>query len=492
MSRSQNRGRFFFWWYLNMVDMFYGRIGRRLILSFVILVVVVVGGCGWFFFNLIYRQLDRQLDNHLMAVAQLVAEKFDGDVVLRLKPEYEIYRRLRLQLINLCDLVNAERIYVFNKEGRCLIDTGSGAVVGKPYPRLAFDRKEVASVWRGMPSSSLRFQDANGVDFQTGYAPIKSGSEVIAAVGVEIGVGFVEALRTFGHGAFLLAGGAAAITLLAGLALSKSVTGPIAKLVEAAQAIGKGELTKPVRPPSRDELGYLGQTLDDMRRGLLARDERLRQMLAGVAHEIRNPLGGIELHAGLIAMDLDQDDARRVHIEKVIGEVHTLDRVISDFIAFARPPSSRAESVEIAQLVSDTAFLLAPEMDEAQVTFVQDVDEGLALYADLGQVKRALINLMKNAIQAMPEGGELKVAALDGDAMVSIMVSDTGVGILPDDLNRLFEPFYSTREKGSGLGLAIVQQTMIENGGQVAVESELGVGTTFRLVLPRAKKEDSA
>jgi signal transduction histidine kinase len=292
--------------------LFYGRIGRRLILSFVILVVVVIGGCGWFFYKLIYGQLDQQLDDHLVAVAQLVAEKFDGDVVLRLKPEYEIYRRLRLQLIDVCELVNAERIYVFDKDGRCLIDTGSGAVVGKPYPRLIFDQKEVGLVWRGLPSSSVRFQDAAGVDFQTGYAPIKSGSEaVVAAVGVEIGVGFVKALRMFARGAFLLAGGAAVVTLLAGLMLGKSVTEPIAKLVEAAQAIGRGELTKPVRPPSRDELGYLGQTLDEMRCGLLARDERLRQMLAGVAHEIRNPLGGIELHAGLIAMDLAPDDARR-------------------------------------------------------------------------------------------------------------------------------------------------------------------------------------
>ncbi|MCZ6635054.1 MAG: ATP-binding protein, partial [bacterium] len=283
---------------------------------------------------------------------------------------------------------------------------------------------------------------------------------------------------------FIFGGAGAVLTLIVSLVLARGVTRPVYRLVEAAREIGRGNLMKPMDVVSGDEIGYLGETMEDMRRKILARDEQLRQMLGSVAHEIRNPLGGIEIYAGLIADDLPKEDPRKAHIQKVIGEVRTLDRVISEFLEFARPAPVQPEWVELGLLVEEAFFLVAPELEAGNIAYQTTISKGSRVFVDRGQIKQALVNVMKNAIQAMPEGGNLTVrAGLEADG-VCLEVIDTGVGIAPSDLNRLFEPFFSTREKGSGLGLAIVQQIVRENGGRVVLESVPGSGTTCRLILP--------
>ena len=139
---------------------------------------------------------------------------------------------------------------------------------------------------------------------------------------------------------------------------------------------------------------------------------------------------------------------------------------------------------EVANLVQEAAFLLAPETAANKVTYEEDLPAGIAVFTDRGQVKRALVNLMKNAVQAMPDGGTLRVSAGRREGQVVLSVMDTGTGISGQHMERLFEPFFTTREQGSGLGLAMVKQIAEQNGGQVRVESQEGRGTTFWLGLP--------
>ena len=132
-------------------------------------------------------------------------------------------------------------------------------------------------------------------------------------------------------------------------------------------------------------------------------------MLGGVAHEIRNPLGSIELYAGLITGDLPASDERKQHIEKVIEEVRRLNGVISEFLEFARPAPAQPQPTELAPLVANAAFLLAPEMQAAGISYEERVAPDLVCYIDAEQMERALVNLMKNAVQAMRDGGHLTV-----------------------------------------------------------------------------------
>ena len=474
------------------------RIGRKLVISFVALAMLVVGGSGWVLYERALDSLESQMSRHLMAEARLLANAIgDTQVLIAMRPGHEgftFYRNFKARIQKAKELAGARRIFVFDRDCKSLLDTEPGTSIGRVYPELKYrDRMEIERVWQGVDAATIRFKDENGIDYMTGYAPIFISDEVVAAVGLDIGTGFTSAIRGFKRSVYFLAGISALLTLIVGLGMARTITRPIKRLVTAAREIGRGNLQKSVESSADDEIGYLGETMEEMRQRLLARDAQLRQMLAGVAHEIRNPLGGIEIYAGLIADDLPDEDERKKHIQKVIEEVRTLNMIISEFLEFARPLAAEPVNLPVSQLVEDAAFLLSPEMERAGIAYVQNVDPELTAYVDPEQMKRAIFNLMKNAVQAMDDGGRITIkAAAAGSAVVRIDVVDNGRGIDAAVRGRLFEPFFTTREKGSGLGLAIVQQAVETNRGRLHLSSVPGEGTTVSLHLPSKRIGASA
>ncbi|HJP30420.1 MAG TPA: ATP-binding protein [Candidatus Latescibacteria bacterium] len=471
-----------------------GGLGRRLVFSFVTLALLGLGGSGWVLYRQALASLEEQLAAHLMAETELVATALERGYVTRLQPGMDhtkLKKILRQQLLETRSALRARRIYVFDRNGRSLIDTEEGTRIGREVHLLSFHRRQVEAVWRGEPGHTERFtDDESGDHYMTGYAPIYNDTRgaIIAGVGVDMGAGYMDAIVGFKRSIYLLAGIGTLLTLFVGIGVARHITRPVKRLVTAAREIGRGNLEREIRVEATDEIGYLGETMEEMRSKLLARDAELRQMLAGVAHEIRNPLSGIEIYAGLIADELADGDPRKAHIQKVSAEVRTLNLVISEFLDFARPSSPQPVDVPLSRVVEDAVFVLSPEMEAAGVVFHGEVPPDVRVYADSEQVKRAVVNLMKNGVQAMGEqGGTLTVRARHqggaGDR-VAIEVEDTGPGVPEEMRRRLFEPFFTTREKGSGLGLAIVQKTAERNAGQVEVDSVPGQGTTFRLVLP--------
>ena len=470
------------------------RIGHKLILSFVLLVMVVVGMSGWVLFELTRRSLEWQMRIHLVSVAKLVSTSLSGDVLRYLRPGREhsnLYRTLMGKLQRAEQGVGARHVFVFDRQHRSLLDTDGLMPIGREYPKLLFDRRELERVWSGHTAYSVLFFDDDDVPYMTGYAPIFAGGEVVAAVGVEIGAAFMDTIRVFGRSVLVFAGLGALLTVIVAWLLARTLTRPIQKLVRAAREIGLGHLNQEVATSSDDEIGYLGETMEEMRRKLMARDAHLRQMLGGVAHEIRNPLGGIEIYAGLIADDLPDGDERKQHIQKVIQEVRKLNHVIAEFLDFARPSPPYPQVTALALLVGDAAFLLAPEMQKAGIEYRQQVAPGLKAYIDAGQIKRALVNLMKNAVQAMRGGGVLVVQASEGEEEMVIEIVDDGPGMSAEVLERLFEPFFTTKEQGSGLGMAVVSIAMEENRGRIEIDSPESGGTVCRLHLPRVSEAEA-
>jgi len=222
------------------------------------------------------------------------------------------------------------------------------------------------------------------------------------------------------------------------------------------------------------------------------RTERLAaigQLGASIAHELRNPLGVISNSAYYLKARISHDDAKaRRHLEIIDNEIATSNRIITDLMSFARVRDLETHPENPADLV-ESAIARAPIPPSISV-HVRSLANGTRVRADADRLRQVLINLLTNAVQAMPDGGDLTVTTRGDNGHVVFEVADTGVGIPQDQLDQVFEPLYTTKAKGIGMGLAIVRMLIESHKGTIAVDSTLGKGTRFTVRIPRAAQPD--
>jgi signal transduction histidine kinase len=220
----------------------------------------------------------------------------------------------------------------------------------------------------------------------------------------------------------------------------------------------------------------------------------LGEMAAGLAHEIRNPLGSIKASAQYLSETAEQREDRGEFLDIIVDEVDRLNRVVSSFLDYARPAHTDPEPIYVNSAVQLTLQFLRPECDSAEVELHVAMDPDLPkVRIDIEHLRQVLINLVQNAVQAMTSGGDIYVETRTQDRFrigggarrwVQISVRDTGPGIAPGLLANLFVPFVTTKQQGTGLGLAISHRIVSETGGRIDVRSRQGVGTTFVVLLP--------
>jgi two-component system, NtrC family, sensor histidine kinase PilS len=211
----------------------------------------------------------------------------------------------------------------------------------------------------------------------------------------------------------------------------------------------------------------------------------LGRMAANIAHEIRNPLaalsGAVEVMAAGAA-----DDTRERLAQIVLKETGRLNSVIREFLEYARPAPLNRTRINVAEAVDEVLVLVEHQVDPGLLKIVREFPPALTWTVDRQQFRQAVWNLCLNAVQAMPDGGEVKVTMAATAGRLLLRVNDTGEGIAAADLGNVFEPFFSTKSGGSGLGLALVHRVVQDHGGEIDVQSQPGVGSTFTLTLPVA------
>jgi len=209
------------------------------------------------------------------------------------------------------------------------------------------------------------------------------------------------------------------------------------------------------------------------------------QLASTIAHELRNPLSSIRASAQHLRGEYAHIPELCEFLDIIIAEVDVMNAKTTEFLRFARPMEPVFQEVNVAELIRSTVQLMQSYIEEQRVRVEVDVPVSIPIKADPVQLKEALRNLIINAVQATSEGGTVTLhASLAAADTVHIVVKDTGVGIPPEDLERIFTPFYTTKARGTGLGLAIVQKVVDSHGGSISVKSEVGVGTEMCIALP--------
>jgi signal transduction histidine kinase len=363
------------------------------------------------------------------------------------------------------------------------------------------------------------------------------GDEAFGSIGIGVSTLLMRqevnaALRP----ALLTAAAALAVAVVVAALLAQLLLRPIHVIRSGLTRLGKGELGVTLDLPPGDEFGELGRFFNAASQQLSAdraaqagqkseqteaysrRLVALWRLTAGLAHEVKNPLNAMIIHLELLrtkirsgvleaapqpvavsatGLGLSVPDRPATspalegaleHIRVIEGEIRRLDEVVQGFLKFARPEDLRLQPVSMVALFEEILPLVEPEARSNRVKVVVDAPASVpAVLGDAAMLRQAVLNLAINACQAMPGGGTLRLAAAPGPRRtVEVRVEDTGVGIPPENLGKIFDLYYTTKEHGTGIGLSMVYRIVQVHDGEVEVQSTPGHGTTFRMLLPQA------
>ncbi|MGQ9609897.1 MAG: ATP-binding protein [bacterium] len=266
------------------------------------------------------------------------------------------------------------------------------------------------------------------------------------------------------------------------------------RMMEAVSAVQAGDLATRIKDSSMDEIGRLGRSFNRMIEHISSehanRMKALGNLAAGVAHEVRNPLNSISItiqYLKDILSDNQNNGEAQECLDVIARQVKELDRIVEEFLQLARPAEMNLNIVDLNSFISELMLDYISILEVKNIELIKKIDNScLFVKIDKDKFKQAISNIVLNAIQAMPNGGILSISVsedkLENKAVIDI--SDTGIGISQENIERLFEPYFTTKPEGTGLGLSIAYKIIEAHNGKITAISEEGKGSTFSIVLP--------
>ena len=306
------------------------------------------------------------------------------------------------------------------------------------------------------------------------------------------------------------------LSFVLGFLFLRFINVPIKKLTETMKKAEEGDLTVRANVKSRDEMGSLAENLNIMieklnvarkeaeqyHKELIQRADRMAsigELASGIAHEIRNPLAGIQGAIQILADAFPAGDGQREITDEIQKQIYKLEQLVKDLLNYAKPVPTNYLPTDINQLVEKVlSFFVTQRGRKADILIERKFSSSLPMtMIDPNSMEQAFLNIILNAQKAMPKGGTLRISTLllshqedareDGHRRVQIVFEDTGIGIPEENLPKIFDPFFSTRPDGTGLGLSITKNIVEQQGGEIGVESRVHVGTKFFITLPAMK-----
>jgi nitrogen fixation/metabolism regulation signal transduction histidine kinase len=387
-------------------------------------------------------------------------------------------------------------INIINTEGE-IIDSSDPEKIGK--------KRELKKLEKGLKAAPGK--KGAGLTSLKQYnlvVPVIVGDEQLGFVEIDL---LLDNIREIQHDNFVRRLVATCVIFGLGMILiiflAKRYTHPIQRLVLKVRKVAAGDLSVTVPVESSDEIGELAESFNEMVEQLRQRkslEERLHeaehlsrvgQLASGIAHEIRNPLNYISLAIDHLKNEMKSaTPEKREELEKIADtikeEVRKANYMVLNFMNYGRPLKLRRSGISCRDLVNRSLIVLQDKLKEQKVTIAIDIPADLPLlYCDQELMRNCLFNFITNGAQSMPEGGEITISASFADGVFRLSFTDRGTGIAPEDMEKIFQPYFTTKEAGIGLGLAITERIIKEHGGEILVESLPGEVTTFTVIMPK-------
>ena len=464
---------------------------RQFIVVFVTFsaVLTAMGGFGTYW--IVSRTLEEEMDDKLQEVAGVAVvvgfETSGLELLLAGEEQSTMWASAHARLRGLENFVAAAWIFRTDDYTAIVSSFPADSVqIGTPLPEFESHADVIERAKVDGSATSLLFPGEDGQQYKYGFVPIQRSPDLMLAVRMR--ADYLEPLASFRRRIVQVSAASVVIAAVLAWFLAANVTGPLDRLSRVALRIQRGWWAEAVREEPGKELGRLSRAMERMRAGILEREEQLRLMLAQVAHEVRNPLGGLELFA-TAAAEADTADEREHLLGRVRGEINSLNLIIDDFLTFARPLDPVLETHDARGPLREAVDLL--DLNGKEIVVDLPVWP-LLVHADPGHLKRVALNLLRNAAQASASKVQL-YSETAGDEVL-VCVRDDGPGVPEELRERIFEPFVTDKQQGAGLGLAIVQKLVEVNGGRLELaprgDGEIQTGAEFRVYWRAADRRD--
>jgi signal transduction histidine kinase len=431
--------------------------------------------------------------------------------------EHPIYviggRRLDKSFLSALDLPADMRALLYLNRGErfspdLLVDpSADNAATSVPHPAAKFAPLiEAVQKYNQEMTAPVHWSSDQADDELFHAIPLRGGGKDRPLLGILL-IGssrrsYVTLKRHIGSYALLVGGSGIVLAILLSSWAAARVTRPVVQLAKAAGEVAGGNWNARVAVSGHDELAQLAESFNHMTAELLNQRERLvqaervaawRELARRLAHELKNPLFPLQLTVENLVRAREQgqpefDEVFRESSRTLLAEIANLKTIIGRFSEFSRMPHPQWQPVDVNEVLRGLAQLVEPQMQapgRPPVTCQLELDKNIeTINADPELLHRAVTNLVLNALDAMPQGGTLTLRTRPEDGNVILEVADTGAGLTLEECERIFTPYYTTKQHGTGLGLAIAQSVVSDHGGRISVQSQPGQGTTFTIELP--------
>lgn len=442
----------------------------------------------WYFINIFIKDaLEKQLIKFITHVGEsAIRDISPGEMqVFPNYPETETYKNLRERLSGYRDNFAIDNILLLNSDKRVILDLSDMFRNGEEFLMMDINDKQFLALKNGQIKKSSLYKNMQNIYSENVYIPIigKNG-DFRGVLVLYASVKYFTSIMNFQRKliSFFLA--MVIILIFVVYWLASTISNPVIRLSKVVDRIGMGEMDIHVPYKTRaDEVGHLAENIQSMMTKIENRDMYMRQMSAGIAHEIRNPLTSIKGNLMLIKRRVDNDDDTMEMLEDNLREVNALENLVNDFMNYAKSIKIELKTGELSDIISRAVGETMPFMQQKEIVLSQDIST-CVLAADQDHLKRAFVNIIKNSIDAVPIGGEIRISSTLKDGLVRVSFKDSGEGIPKDDLMQIFEPFVTSRSTGTGLGLTIVKEIIEKHKGNIKIASAEGKGTEVTVSLP--------
>jgi signal transduction histidine kinase len=364
-------------------------------------------------------------------------------------------------------------IFIFDAGLRIVTHSDSNKVLNATEPRLFLNQNEIFNLEINNSITSLPFKGDDDNWYLWGFYRL-STNQWLAVRESAANFEKVEQLSSiiwyFGLGGILL-------SIIFGIVVSNSITKPIRELVSFSDHIGKGNLKASPPENMKGELKVLTDALVMMRNNISNNQKEKEKILAQIAHEIRNPLGGIELLTNLISEEESNNQKREEYTKRILNEIAELKKLISSYLDYSKPTKPQPELVNINELVLECKSIFKNDLISNRIIIEEDIQLTEIVF-DRVHLKNIIINLLKNSIESISENGEILIESSKINKLSCISIQDNGIGIKSSDIENIFNPFYTTKSDGTGLGLSSCKKYCEDNSAQLRVE-QLEKGCKF-------------